>query len=80
MKGWILGGIDGIWVAKNDLVADGREHVHEIKEGYRAPSENIVQNHLNIALLNVFYYFNSRFRHIFSPKNSSSVRISSLKV
>ena len=50
MKGWILGGIDGICVAKNDLVADGREHLHEIKEGYRAPSENIVQNHLNIAL------------------------------
>ena len=30
-----------------------------------APSENIVQNHLNIALLNVFYYLNGRYRHIF---------------
>ena len=34
MKGWTLGGIDGIWVAKNDLVADGREDVHAIKEEY----------------------------------------------
>ena len=30
-----------------------------------APDENIVQNHLNIALLNVFYYLNGRYRHIF---------------
>ena len=35
MKGWILGGIDGILVAKNELVADGREDFHEIKEEYR---------------------------------------------
>ena len=32
-----------------------------------APNENIVQNHLNIALLNVFWYFNGRYRHIFIP-------------
>ena len=32
-----------------------------------APNENIVQNHLNIALLNVFYYLNGRYRHIFIP-------------
>ena len=32
-----------------------------------APIENIVQNHLNIALLNVFQYLNGRFRHIFIP-------------
>ena len=32
-----------------------------------APNENIVQNHLNIALLNVFYYLNSGFGHIFIP-------------
>ena len=32
-----------------------------------APKENIVQNHLNIALLNVFYYLNGRYRHIFNP-------------
>ena len=41
-----------------------------------APNENIVQNHLNIALLNVFLYLNGRYRHIFIPKNFSSVRIS----
>ena len=33
-----------------------------------APNENIVQNHLNIALLNVFYYLNGRYRHIFYPR------------
>ena len=32
-----------------------------------APNENTVQNHLNIALLNVFQYFNGRYRHIFIP-------------
>ena len=32
-----------------------------------ASSENIVQKHLNMALLNVFYYFNGRYRHIFIP-------------
>ena len=31
------------------------------------PNENIVQNHLNIALLNVFWYLNGRYRHIFIP-------------
>ena len=34
----------------------------------RAPNENIVQNHLNIALLNVFYYLNGRYKHIFIPQ------------
>ena len=32
-----------------------------------APNENIVQNHLIIALLNVFSYLNGRYRHIFIP-------------
>ena len=32
-----------------------------------APNENMVQNHLNIALLNIFYYLNGRYRHIFIP-------------
>ena len=32
-----------------------------------APNENMVQNHLNIALLNVFQYLNGRYRHIFIP-------------
>ena len=41
-----------------------------------APNENIAQNHLNIELLNVFQYLNGRYRHIFSPKKFSSVRIS----
>ena len=31
------------------------------------PKENIVQNHLNIALLNVYQYLNGRYRHIFIP-------------
>ena len=31
------------------------------------PNENIVQNHLSIALLNVFWYLNGRYRHIFIP-------------
>ena len=30
-----------------------------------APNENIVQNHLNIALLNVFWYLNGGYGHIF---------------
>ena len=30
-----------------------------------APNENIVQNHFNIALLNIFWYLNGRYRHIF---------------
>ena len=32
-----------------------------------APNENIVQNHFNTTLLNVFSYFNDRYRHIFIP-------------
>ena len=32
-----------------------------------APNENVVQNHLNIALLNVFWYLNGRYRYIFIP-------------
>ena len=31
------------------------------------PNENIVQNHLNMALSNVFWYLNGRYRHIFIP-------------
>ena len=38
-----------------------------------APNENIVQNRLNIALLNVIYFLNGIFLF---PKNFSSVRIS----
>ena len=30
-------------------------------------NENIVQNHLNMALSNVFRYLNGRYRHIFIP-------------
>ena len=32
-----------------------------------APNENIVQNHLNIALLNVFWHLNGRYRNTFIP-------------
>ena len=38
-----------------------------IIKGAGAPNENIVQNRLNIALLNVFYYLNGGFEHIFIP-------------
>ena len=41
-----------------------------------APKENIVQIHLNIALLNVFWYLTVDMGIFFSPKNFSSVRIS----
>ena len=40
---------------------------HSCKYVSGAANENIVQNHLNIALLNVFQYFNGRYRHIFIP-------------
>ena len=33
-----------------------------------APNENVVQNQLNIALSNVFYYLNGRYKHIFIPQ------------
>ena len=40
-------------------MVDGIKSFFEvIKPG--APNENIVQNHLNIAVLNVFYYLNGR--------------------
>ena len=32
-----------------------------------APNENIAQSHLDIALLNVFWNLNGRYRHIFMP-------------
>ena len=32
-----------------------------------APNENIVQNRLNVALLNVFWYLYDRYSHIFIP-------------
>ena len=41
------------------------ENVEEPNTG--TPNENIVQNHLNIALSNVFYHLNDRYRHIFIP-------------
>ena len=31
------------------------------------PNKNIVQNHLNMALLNLFLYLNGRYRNIFIP-------------
>ena len=39
--------------------------LHTIRTG--APNENVVQNHLNIALLDVFWYLNGKYRHIFIP-------------
>ena len=36
-----------------------------------APNENIVQNHLNIALLNLFWYLNVRYGQIFIPQKFS---------
>ena len=37
------------------------------RESPGAPNENIVQNHLNIAMLNVLQYLNGRYWHIFIP-------------
>ena len=34
----------------------------------RGTQEKIVKNHLNIALLNAFWYLNGRYRHIFIPQ------------
>ena len=46
-----------------------------------ASNENIVQNHLNVALSNAFWYLNGTDISIFSsPTNFSSVLISQLKV
>ena len=48
-----------------------------LREMSGAPIENIVQNHLNIALLNVFFFFffdRVDIGIFLSPKNFSSVR------
>ena len=42
-------------------------HYHAKGYSAGAPNENIVQNHLNMQLLNVFWYLNGRYRHIFIP-------------
>ena len=40
-----------------------------------APKENILQNHLNVAFLNVFWYLNGTdISMLLSPKNFSFVR------
>ena len=44
--------------------------ISELKTG--TPNENIVQKHLNTALLNVFQYLNDRQRHIFIRKLQGS--------
>ena len=33
-----------------------------------ASNEKIIQNHLHITSLNVFYHLNGRYRHIFIPR------------
>ena len=38
---------------------------HSILKEAGAPNESILQNHLNIALLNV--YLNGRYMHVFIP-------------
>ena len=45
-----------------------------LREMSGAPIENIVQNHLNIALLNVFFFDRVDIGIFLSPKNFSSVR------
>ena len=41
--------------------------VEDLQVNSGVPNENIVQNLLNIALLNVFWYLNGRYRHTFIP-------------
>ena len=61
----IVSGIDAQFQA--DLV--DLQNLSRYNKGYKlgAPNENIVQIHLNIALLKVFQYLNGRYRHIFIP-------------
>ena len=57
-----------IYVIENkmDFVSfDHKNRQRDVNSG--APNENIVQNHLNIALLNVSWYLKGRYEHIFIP-------------
>ena len=47
-------------IGMSSKMADGNQQTG-------ASNENIIQNHLNIALLNVFQYLNGSNRHIFIP-------------
>ena len=62
------------WPGKNDK----KSPTAAKKTG--APNENVVQNHLTIALLYVFSIKTVDVGIFLSPKNFSSVRISYLKV
>ena len=59
---------------KMDFFFDPKNRQGEVNSG--APNENIFQNYLNIALLNVFWDLNVDMGIFLSPKNFSSVRIS----
>ena len=57
-----------IYVIENkmDFVSfDHKNRQRDVNSG--APNENIVQNHLNIALLNVSWYLKGRYEYIFIP-------------
>ena len=41
-------------------------HPHPFAVSAAGSNENIIQNYLNIALMNVFSYLNGRYRHIFN--------------
>ena len=62
--------------ARSDFLQNPRELQRASLPCWFEPAKNIVQNHLNIALLNVFYYVNGRYKHIFMSKNFSYLRIS----
>ena len=40
-------------------------HPHPFAVSAGGSNKNIIQNHLNIALINVFSYLNGRYRHTF---------------
>ena len=48
-------------------------NIHQFTDLSRVPNENIVQNHLNIAQLNIFQYLNGGYGHIFSMSNDPEI-------
>ena len=70
-----IASVTGPIVSKRTMCLPINASNHGLVEGH--PSENIVQNHLNIALLVVKRYIYIRI--FFSPNNFSPVQISLLK-
>ena len=60
--------IDNSFVMRIIVIGELPKTNHSCKYVSGAPKKNIVQNHLNIALLNEFQYLNGGYRHIFIPQ------------